>query len=245
MSIVIQYKVEWFEHCGDSPEFVLTIPEWNKIRREIRYDIKYCQFSNESGAMLHGENQGIVSFMYHNYNNQTGCGGSTHNVILKNGTLYKAVGPWSSRASLMNLEFDIPCSEISAITGDGYRMASNASLPLLREAAERCNVYLMVKQYENDGEFFFVPSTSAVRLKKPNGNYFDFNDRCWCLYDPRKPVFSTIRTYGFLEGCKRHPDVPERFTTPDPKRPMTEMDFHWYNGYLLARAVKFNKIASI
>lgn len=68
---------------------------------------------DEAGCLYFAENDGYVSFFYHNPANQRGFGGSLFALHMKNGTIKEIVGPWSSRSEVMNAAGFTPSMEVS------------------------------------------------------------------------------------------------------------------------------------
>jgi len=75
-----------------------------------RKQIRYRTFE---GTHFWGEAQGLVSFFYHSGSPkaQEGFGGSRFTLPMEDGSIVKLIGPWSSRAGVMNLHFP-PCLDV-------------------------------------------------------------------------------------------------------------------------------------
>lgn len=107
-------------------------------------------------GLYYGEKDGLVSFYFHSGNpeRQSGFGGSTFTLPMEDGTVKTLVGPWSSRAGVMNAHGFGPCLDVT-LTDDpdawerGWTMyAGHCTLAVALEAIQPA---VMDHQVKNSG----------------------------------------------------------------------------------------------
>lgn len=124
---ILESRVEWYLDYGNDPKFEILV---DKIPRKIIYS-HYPEL-NHSG-IYYGENEGFVSFFYHDINDQTGYGGAKFELELDDGTTRIIRGPWSSRAECM----PEPCLDVS-LTENKNDWTTSIAGSVTRKLMETC-----------------------------------------------------------------------------------------------------------
>lgn len=104
---VLQATIDWMLDWDNDPHLKVLV---DKIPDKVIYH----QYDLDSGAAFYvGENDGWVSYFYHNPMNQTGFGGRNFTLTLDTGEVKVIKGPWSSRAGVANHYLKIPCVDVT------------------------------------------------------------------------------------------------------------------------------------
>jgi len=101
---ILDARIKWNEGLGNEPDLevlVTRIPSLAEMRFEEPR--KLCYYA---------EQDGFVTYFCDNPHNRQGYGGSVFELVMKqDGRKVALTGPWSSRASVMNMLGFTPCTE--------------------------------------------------------------------------------------------------------------------------------------
>ena len=130
-----------------------------------REELVYELLEWEGTHFLVAEKDGYVSYFCHSpdpEHNDGGFGGSVFEVRVKGRGVVRYVGPWSSRAGVINrvlLEHGRRLQVVDVCyVVEGYRVAAAISLSRLREAFRRLNVpYRLERRVVRGWEVVYVP----------------------------------------------------------------------------------------
>jgi len=137
-------------HAGyaNKPTFIIMVDELPREPEKILFEKK--------GDLYFGyDKDGYVDFYSHNKDNPNGYGGRTINVMMRDGEEIDLVGPWSSRAGVMNVA-GFPAS-VDVVFQEVYtgRRMHGAIL------ADTLSMHAELKKVETrDGEYTFEPTIS-------------------------------------------------------------------------------------
>lgn len=155
---VLAARVNWVENFDNTPRFEVLLSREPKPPVFQQKDYLYW-----------GEDNGFVEFFYY-HSPGKGYGGSKFTINV-NGQTKTLIGPWSSRAGIMNKYFP-HCMEVSWVSDKasydrGYTFIVGAiTLELAKKAAKLAGVHL-VKITNNLGETTYYPSLLPNILAKP------------------------------------------------------------------------------
>lgn len=101
------------------------------------------QFEEVEKGLFFAEHKGFVQFYVHTPAHETGYGGRTFHLKMKNGGIRKIKGPWASRASIFNALPNLPQStEVTLVTKQGTRFAGTMTIAALGEAMRHFTPHL-------------------------------------------------------------------------------------------------------
>lgn len=165
---VLDAKVNWYLGYANDPELELLVdrfPGLEEFEFEQRDD---CWFAEKDEA---------VYFLHHSGKdeNEGGFYGAEFRLRTKTGEVKALLGPWSSRAGVMNKVGFTPCLDVS-YTDEveafkrGYFTGGHVTLHLALHVIKRFlpGIHL-ARIEEEDGEVRYVPSLSPERVEKPKG----------------------------------------------------------------------------
>lgn len=132
---IISATVNWYKGYANSPRFDVLVDKYPR-RNELAY-------VNKDWAYW-AEKDGFVD--YFSYSGpSSGFGGCEFELNMVDGSTKTLKGPWSSRASALNLEGFYPCSEVSIGEVGGYYTSGNLIVDKLFDCADLANVYLVLE----------------------------------------------------------------------------------------------------
>lgn len=142
---LINAKVDWRLGWANHPTLNIEV---DKV--PLHDTLVYQKEKTGAGNVLYwAEHEGYVSFMCHNFTNESGYGGRTFHVKLEDGTTDKVKGPWSSRSGAMNHYF--PHSvEVTLTDADGGRYGASVTIEFAQEAAKMAGVKLVETEWHDD-----------------------------------------------------------------------------------------------
>ncbi len=160
---IIKIEVDWNEAYGNSPEFLVCVDELPD-RKLFRYEQKETLFF--------AEYEGLVDFYSWNGTPSDGFGGRTFEITMKNGTKKKLIGPWSSRAGVMNHAGFTKCIDCTIYTNPdnirkfgGLRGAITLELIMNWMKENECNFALSCEKFGIDEVYHPI---TLEGYKKPN-----------------------------------------------------------------------------
>lgn len=106
---VLDAKIDWYLGWGNEPRLGILVDRVPKV--------KYTRIKTKGGNWIYfGEKEGYVEFFYHVPKDETGFGGRTFSVTMKNNKIVFVKGPWSSGSYAMNQYSEFPSSAECSIT---------------------------------------------------------------------------------------------------------------------------------
>jgi len=130
---ILDMKINWNYKCSNKPRIQVLVDEIPKID-DMLFSV--------NGNLYYSEIDGYVRFFYYNRPGD-GYSGQIYHLRLDNGKQIDLVGPWSSRASVMNDVGFAHCTEVSLTTEPetmikGHTFFGGAmSVSVLREAMKK------------------------------------------------------------------------------------------------------------
>ena len=97
---ILKVDVEWYEGCANDPKFIVHVDKLPETE-ELEYEL----YEYNGKHFLVGEKDGFVSYFCHSpdpKHNDGGFGGAVFEVTVKGKGKVRYVGPWSSRAGVVN-----------------------------------------------------------------------------------------------------------------------------------------------
>lgn len=152
----LECSVEWYEKYANDPELRIIVDELPN-----QEDLRYKHIDLGANELWFAEKEGYVSFFsWTSPKQDEGFGGRHFPITLEDGSMITLLGPWSSRAGVMNKWFLPQCLDVSLKPShDKYDLWYGASVTLnfALEAIKLCvePIDLVVK-YKH-GEYIFVP----------------------------------------------------------------------------------------
>jgi hypothetical protein len=151
---ILDLKINWYHGFANKPAIYLLVED-KPDPREMRYE-------HHSGLYF-AEKDGYALFFSYERPGE-GYGGSRFYITLKDGTEKTLIGPWSSRASVMNAYFEPHVTEVGITESrklfdgrGGVWTAGNVSVELLREALERLRPQaVLVENHDWRGEIRYI-----------------------------------------------------------------------------------------
>lgn len=165
-------KIEWMMGYGNLPHFILEETLALTPREESEYEFI-------DGLWYHIQKNGIVRYFAHSGfdRNEGGYGGAAF-TFLHNGEKKRLVGPWSSRASALNMRLPADKQVVDIRLDNGSQYPTNCGI-LVSELVERWDsdeAYLLRALNRYDGEHGAITASLAPdRILKPNGYMTDDN----------------------------------------------------------------------
>ncbi len=159
---ILNAQVEWNRGLTNNPRLVVLaegIPDHDALL-----------FRKRDGLYF-GELNGYVKFYCWSGGQQEGFGGDHRKISLIDGSEVTLMGPWSSRAGVMNGAGFQTCIDV-ALTGDhevwrkgrGFSWGA-ITLAMGKKAAIMAGVHLA--RVDDDPEEIWAPSTHPNRVEKP------------------------------------------------------------------------------
>lgn len=157
---LLKAEVEWYEGYGNEPMLRITVDELPK-REDHIFDEKSI---GESTLYYSQNNDGAVSFLSHSPSNEGGYGGHVFELRMKDDSIRKVKGPWSSRASFMNNHFP-HCVDVILHDATDHRHGSAISLQLAKDAAQMAGVHLVQKESDGDIRYFIEKGVDPAEYR--------------------------------------------------------------------------------
>lgn len=148
---LVRMKIDRYEGYANRPAFILTaenVPGADELRYEVRDG---CYFA---------EKNGLVRFYYYTKPGD-GFGGSKFLITMTDGTEKELIGPWSSRAGVMNGQGFKPCLEVVL---NGF--ASAVTVEWLESQGIPC------KAIDSHGETIYEPVDGRGEFYKPLNSFY-------------------------------------------------------------------------
>jgi len=147
--IPISCEIDWMLKWANSPKIKITVDKLPEIS-DLRYQYK------EPG-MWFSEKDGYISFYYWLPPKQdNGFGGMQIPITMTSGEKVTLLGPWSSRAGVMNKHFLPQCVDVSiktmTVPNSNLWTAGHVTLEFCLEAVKLCkeDVDIIVEQTTNE-----------------------------------------------------------------------------------------------
>ena len=112
----MKIEIDWLDHLGNSPEILVSdayYPGWPAMHKPV------WEKRNGVHRADHGQ---FVHYFYTDGKPTNGFGGATFSGMLQDGTPFKYSGAWSSRASVVNMQW--PDRRIVDVTLRGQHRAA-------------------------------------------------------------------------------------------------------------------------
>lgn len=180
-------EVDWCEGYGNTPDLRITLPEgvnsWDYFRGVRGEDgIMYRMYEE---LPLHGSNiyyadhpMGWVSYFSHCGNpnvNEGGFGGASYGVHLPDGTHKVLKGPWSSRATCVNIAVQ-QHPDLTIMDVRGARTLKEIAVKALLEHFEFPH-YILRQKAKGAEQNAYCPSMAPDGIIKPSGmRCMDYKD---------------------------------------------------------------------
>jgi hypothetical protein len=179
-------NVDWMENYGNTPRIQLEGPAADyKVRAAWFQAAIWKQYPiQKSSLWITTHPNGFVRYLSHSGDNRNegGFGGSNFDIHLEDGTQKVLKGPWSSRATCVNM---VVPPEDHVMDTDQGAIRIDAFLAL----CEKVNFpHYVVRGVKTEGE------PEAVRIStRPDGVYKPSGNKCWdgvgefeVLYAPKE-----------------------------------------------------------
>lgn len=158
---ITDIKVDWMAGCANMPMIEVHL---SKAPPGID-EIPHKQKTNSDGSVLYyGQKEGFVSYFCEN-SNKEGFGGRSFDILMEDGSIKTLVGPWSSRASVMNEEFVAACVEVTFnYDGNPYpslKYAGAMSVVNIIEALSKLSPEIELFPVEQYGELHWIPKVKS------------------------------------------------------------------------------------
>lgn len=158
---ITDIKVDWSAGWANMPTVMVHL---SKAPPGI-YEIPHKQKINSDGsALYYGQKEGFVSYFCED-NDKSGFAGRSFDILMEDGSIKTLVGPWSSRASVMNEEFGVACVEVTFDYDDNpyssLKYAGAMSVIYLIEAFSKLNPEIELFPVEQFGELHWLPKVKS------------------------------------------------------------------------------------
>lgn len=172
-------KINWMYGYANSPDILIE----EDLAVSPREDLV---FLHKNGVWVSVQDNGVVQYFAHNGSdkNNGGYGGAIFTITDEEGNKRNLAGPWSSRASVVNMNFENeigPITEVSILGRDGYvrrvGMLVSEVEKRMREQEDTKNLHLVreIRGGEREKSTYYV-STSNTDLVKPDGSRFSWTE---------------------------------------------------------------------
>ena len=176
---ILKAKIDWMLGYGNHPRLHVLVDREPKLS-DFKFECKRHYYF--------AEHDGFVQFFAHDIKDHGGFGGDEFELNMKDGSVVKLVGPWSSRCSVMNKLGFTPSFEVDYVADPiawdkGYTFVAGAmTINKVREAIELANSYEACPAYlipnghwnmHDDmtmDEWSWVVSINPHRYAKPAGD---------------------------------------------------------------------------
>ena len=169
--LIIDSSINWMEDWDNHPTIDMEV---DKLPN--RKDYRYRAYPVAGGTLYVSDNTEIISFFYHDKNDETGYGGSSFTLIMEDGSEVTIKGPWSSNGTAVERVTGVSsvCAHVKErVTGE-YAGATSCHIPekLAREICEREGAFL-IDCTTNNGNTFWknTPSLDPDKLVKWRNKY--------------------------------------------------------------------------
>lgn len=145
---IIDVSVNWMTRYANRPTFEIKI-EGSLPSLETA---TFRAIPLEHGTLYFGthEDSPIVHFFYHDSQNERGYAGTKFDLTMSDGSTVSLVGPWSSRAGVVNRYVNDHILDVTLIPSDGYRMSGAIRVEDVREWLATNKPEILVEQYPFD-----------------------------------------------------------------------------------------------
>ena len=144
---VLKAEINWYEGYANDPNFIMHVDSMPD-NDEFIFEAK--ELTPERTLYFAEHESGLVRFYCHDTRNESGYGGSSVTLNMKDGSTKTIKGPWSSRSGAMNNHFrhSVECSIRPEDTG--YNLGGHITVELAEKLAEMTNVILARQSRHGD-----------------------------------------------------------------------------------------------
>ena len=152
----IECSVNWYEKYANDPQLRIIVDEMPKHE-----DLRYKHIDIGTTELWFAEKEGYVSFYaWKSPKQDEGYGRRHFPIILEDGSMVTLLGPWSSRAGVMNKWFLPQCLDVALKPlKDKYDLwyGCSVTLEFALEAIKLCVEPIDLVVRDKHGEYIFVP----------------------------------------------------------------------------------------